>query len=93
MPPSGFIKKETENIVSFAESLLHRFDEEVSQGIHKSVQEGIEKELAVIETHLQKANFVERGVLLLCKNMYLEYQKTSKEKIINDIKVLTQKKY
>lgn len=93
MPPSGFIKKETANLASFAESLLGRFEKEVSEGIHENVEQGIKKELLIIEDHLQKTNYVERGVLLLCKNIYLAYQETSSQEISETIRRLKDKDY
>jgi hypothetical protein len=94
MPPSGFVGLETKMLSDFAESLLNRFLDEVDRGLHVSVEAGIAHELGIIETSLQEASVVEKGVLELVKQIYLKFSEAGDiGLVIKDLESLSQKVY
>ncbi len=96
MPPSGFIKQETESLVDFSTSLIARFTQEVQDGKHPSVQDGIEHELRVINRVLDTPTITraERATLLFVKELYLNlHEGVGVATIIDDLGALAKKHY
>lgn len=95
MPPSGFVAVETATLASVAESLLARFQSEVSEGKHTSREVGITTELATIHRALASdIPHTERGVLMFVRELYLALKagKTAEE-IERELRALESKKY
>ncbi len=96
MPPSGFVRSETDHITKFVISLIARFEEEIHEGIHGSQEIGIASELKTIGDHLQLpgTSDIERGILLLCRELYRALQKGKEiDEITKELKRLPDKKY
>lgn len=75
MPPSGYIKSETDNITSFLESNKKRFVDE-TVAFNESPNEGIQRELKNIKAIAREGTAAQRIAVLLSGQMYERISET-----------------